>query len=318
MTRPFDVLVEEAETTGQSSGTPSPDAWRPSDFDGNGWKLRGTCCVKKPLVFVWRVILRFFSRFAVLIEVRILERKNPNSTGLLEFSIKKWDSIFPFAPLSLNKSKDSQTFFKCSTKAVATDTDDLLCTAPGPQVQPDALTAPEGPELKQGTTSCIGAIGHSECKAEPLAEAEKLEMAAVPIVPVQPEGENGQENGGKNGKVIELTDSKADSKAGKVQVPRDRSTSVPKRVQILPPRPSSISAPTASPPAARCRTSSVKERPRMATQLHIPVSARLSSRRAARSANAPMEKSFSARELSRCLADVGGHDFLKYFFGLLS
>ena len=254
----------------------------------------------------------------MLIEVRILERKNPNSTGLLEFSIKKWDSIFPFAPLSLNKSKDSQTFFKCSTKAVATDTDDLLCTAPGPQVQPDALTAPEGPELKQGTTSCIGAIGHSECKAEPLAEAEKLEMAAVPIVPVQPEGETGQENGGKNGKVIELTDSKADSKAGKVQVPRDRSTSVPKRVQILPPRPSSISAPTASPPAARCRTSSVKERPRMATQLHIPVSARLSSRRAARSANAPMEKSFSARELSRCLADVGGHDFLKYFFGLLS
>ena len=123
---------------------------------------------------------------------------------------------------------------------------------------------------------------------------------------------------GKNGKVRSDPTSKADctdSKADKVQVQkRDRSTSVPKRVQILPPRPSSISAPSASsPPAARSRTSSAKERPRMATQLHIPVSARLSSRRA-RNANTAMEKSFSARELSRCLADVGRHDFKKPFW----
>lgn len=231
LTRPFDVLVEESETTGQSSGTPSPD---------------------------------------------------------------------------------SQTFFKCSTKAVATDTDDLLCLCaaehgPGPQVQPDA-TAPEGQEQ----SAAIGAIGDTECKVEP-AEAAMVEMTVpVPIVPVQPtpEGrENSQENG-KNGKVRSDPTSKADctdSKADKVQVQkRDRSTSVPKRVQILPPRPSSISAPSASsPPAARSRTSSAKERPRMATQLHIPVSARLSSRRA-RNANTAMEKSFSARELSRPLADSTG------------
>lgn len=203
---------------------------------------------------------------------------------------------------------------------MATDTDDLLCLCaaehgPGPQVQPDA-TAPEGQEQ----SAAIGAIGDTECKVEP-AEAAMVEMTVpVPIVPVQPtpEGrENSQENG-KNGKVRSDPTSKADctdSKADKVQVQkRDRSTSVPKRVQILPPRPSSISAPSASsPPAARSRTSSAKERPRMATQLHIPVSARLSSRRA-RNANTAMEKSFSARELSRCLADVGRHDFKKPFW----
>ena len=202
---------------------------------------------------------------------------------------------------------------------MATDTDDLLCICaaehgPGPQVQPD-LTAPEGQEQ----SAAIGAIGDTE-KVEP-AEAEMVEVTVpVPMVPVQPtpEGrENSQENGknGKNGKNgrVRIDPTKADctdSKADKVQVQkRDRSTSVPKRVQILPPRPSSISAPSASsPPAARSRTSSAKERPRMATQLHIPVSARLSSRRA-RNANTAMEKSFSARELSRCLADVGRQDF---------
>lgn len=227
---------------------------------------------------------------------------------------------YSFCPISLNKSKDSQTFFKCSTKAVATDTDDLLCTeaehGPGPQVQPDALTAPEGQEQ----SAAIGAIGDTECKVEP-AGAEMVEVTVpVPMVPVQPtpEGRENSPENAKNGKVRIDPTSKADctdSKADKVQVQkRDRSTSVPKRVQILPPRPSSISAPSASsPPAARSRTSSAKERPRMATQLHIPVSARLSSRRA-RTANTAMEKSFSARELSRCLADVGRHDFLNTFW----
>lgn len=251
LTRPFDVLVEESETAGQSSGTPSPD---------------------------------------------------------------------------------SQAFFKCSTKAVATDTDDLLCTeagpGPAPQGQPDALPeAPEGQQLEQSATSGISAIGDTKRRVEPLAEAvEMVEIAVpVPIVPVQPTPE-GRENSQENGKVkVDLkTDSKADSKADcktnskadkvQVQLKRDRSTSVPKRVQILPPRPSSISSPTTSassapsaPSAARSRTSSVKERPRMATQLHIPVSARLSSRRAARNANTAMEKSFSARELSRPLpADSTG------------
>lgn len=196
---------------------------------------------------------------------------------------------------------------------MATDTDDLLCICaaehgPGPQVQPD-LTAPEGQEQ----SAAIGAIGDTE-KVEP-AEAEMVEVTVpVPMVPVQPtpEGRENSQESGKNGRV-RIDPTKADctdSKADKVQVQkRDRSTSVPKRVQILPPRPSSISAPSASsPPAARSRTSSAKERPRMATQLHIPVSARLSSRRA-RNANTAMEKSFSARELSRCLADVGRQDF---------
>lgn len=225
LTRPFDVLVEESETTGQSSGTPSPD---------------------------------------------------------------------------------SQTFFKCSTKAVATDTDDLLCEAapapPGPgPVQPDALTAPEGQELEQTATSATSAID-TESKVEPAEVAEVAEIAVPPIVPVPtPEGRENGKSGkdGKDGKVKIDPKSKADSdsKPDKVQVQqRDRSTSV-QRVQILPPRPSISAATASSPPAARSRTSSVKDRPRMATQLHIPVSARLSSRRAR--ANMGMEKSFSARELSR-------------------
>ena len=70
LTRPFDVLVEESETTGQSSGTPSPDAYLALNFiyvslltmvnQLETGELVGTRFVISVCVFfAWLVILRF-------------------------------------------------------------------------------------------------------------------------------------------------------------------------------------------------------------------------------------------------------------------
>ena len=76
LTRPFDVLVEESETTGQSSGTPSPDAYLALNFiyvslltgesTGNGRISRNTFCYFCLRVFCLAGDIEI-SRFAALI-----------------------------------------------------------------------------------------------------------------------------------------------------------------------------------------------------------------------------------------------------------
>ena len=203
-------------------------------------------------------------------------------------------------------SPDSQTF-KPSTKTVATDTDDLATFFTGEIAA--TLTEPvteavdmvevenfegKGEEVKEvkepsEVTQQEAEVEEVECQGTQEAherEAPQRKRCELP---------EGPGSARQYGREKNIPTEKAPEGSEK-----SRSTSTV-RVQIT----NRNSNPRLR-PNSRSRDSESKERrdsssrPRMATQLHIPVSARLSSRRGNK-VEQGLEKSFSARELSRYL-----------------
>eukprot|EP00434_Breviolum_minutum_P037232 symbB.v1.2.033007.t1/scaffold4040.1/size45707/4 len=203
-------------------------------------------------------------------------------------------------------SPDSQTF-KPTTKTVATDTDDL------------ATWTGDVPTLTEPVTAAVDVdVENLEGKGEEVKEVKEVtsevtqgdQVEDVECHGTQAEGVEGQTQR-KKCEIPEIPEGPGSARQPGPKIrtalegSQSRSTSV--RVQITN-RSNPRLRPNSRPPKESKDSKESKEskeqkersasRPRMATQLHDPVSARLSSRRPKVEVSG-LEKSFSARELSR-------------------
>ena len=203
-------------------------------------------------------------------------------------------------------SPDSQTF-KPSTKTVATDTDDLATffTAATLTEAVDMVDAEnfegKGEEVKEvkepsEVTQQEAEVEEVECQGTQEAhERETPQRKRCEL----PEGPGSARQYGREKNIPTEKAPEGSKKSRSTSTVRVQITNRNSNPRL---RPNSRSPGDSESKERRERSSS---RPRMATQLHIPVSARLSSRRGNK-VEQGLEKSFSARELSRYLTAIEG------------
>lgn len=223
-------------------------------------------------------------------------------------------------------SPDSQTF-KPTTKTVATDTDDLATWTGDVPTLTEPVTAAvdvdvenlegkgeEVKEVKEVTSEVTQGdqVEEVECQgtqAEGVEGQTQRKKCEIPEIPEIPEGPGSARQPGPK---IRTAPEGSQSRSTSVRVQITNRSNPRLRPNSRSPKESKDSKESKESKEQKERSAS---RPRMATQLHVPVSARLSSRRAKVEVSG-LEKSFSARELSRYLAHQKAffHVFFLKFF----
>ena len=206
-------------------------------------------------------------------------------------------------------SPDSQTF-KPTTKTVATDTDDLATWTGDVPTLTEPVTAAvdvdvenlegKGEEVKEVTSEVTQGdqVEEVECQGTQAEGGEaqtQRKKCEIPEILEIPEGPGSARQPGPK---IRTAPEGSQSRSTSVRVQITNRSNPRLRPNSRSPKESKESKDSKESKEQKERSAS---RPRMATQLHVPVSARLSSRRAKVEVSG-LEKSFSARELSRYLA----------------